>query len=159
MSKPKKIDLNKYTNVKSEDELYGYHSVIIIPAKLSDGTQLPPLYFRGGEEDLIIDVTDAEWTKDCKLCTTGSQEEYNKRINWWFEQAMLNPDYRSFVNETFHRLGFNVKESWEKGRAWLMSQVGSKRKGYIHKFIWNWMKQGYQWHMRRLEKERSNGTN
>lgn len=159
MSRPKTIDLNKYTNVKSKDDLTGYHSVIIIPAKLSDGTQLPPLYFRGGEEDLIINTEDAVWSKNVKISTVGSQEDYNKRVNWWFDQAYANPDYRSFVNETFHRLGFNVKESWEKGRVWLMTQVGEKRKGYIHKFIWNWMKQGYQWHMRRLEKERNNGTN
>lgn len=153
MSKPKKIDLNKYTRVLSEEDLTGYHSIIIVPAKTSDGTQLPSLYFRGNQEQNIIsDITGVVWDKEARISILGTQEEYNDRVNWWFNEADKNSNYRDFVNQTYSRMGFHVRDSWEKGRIWLLSQEGNDRKSYIHKFIWNWMQKGYQWHMNRIKK-------
>lgn len=155
--RPKKIDLNNFTKVNSIEECDGYNSLMIIPAKLSDGTQLPPLYFRGGEHDLIIDITDELiWDKNSRISTAGTQEEYNKRVNWWFDNARNNDMYRELVIDTFNRLGFDVLLSWEKCKNWLKSCPDCDRKSYIHKFVFNWLKKGYTWQINRIKKEREN---
>lgn len=157
MSKIKTIDLNKFIKVVNEEECDGFNSIRIIPSKLSDGTQLPPMYFRGNEMDLIYEITDdLVWSKNSHISISGEQEEYNKRIEWWFTNARKNDMYRELIIDTFNRLGFDVLLSWEKCKNWLKTCPECDRKSHIHRFVFNWLKKGYSWQINRIKKERDN---
>lgn len=155
--KPKKIDLNQYVRVIQKDELDGYQGLVIIPTKLIDGTQLPELYFRKGEpkHEEISDVDNAMWNKEVRISNKGNDFEYAHRVDWWFENALENSEYKTMLNNTFNKHGFDVRMSWEKAITWLKQQVPSARKTYLNKFIWNWLMKGLRWQINRLERERS----
>jgi hypothetical protein len=152
-----KIDLNKWEMVGSENDLENYQSLIITPRKFIDGTQPPVLYFRRGAglKQLIEDTTQVNWSKNCEISNKGTPEEYSERVDWWFDNAIENDEYKTIINDTFNRNGFDVKMSWEKAKMWLKRCVPSKRKTYIHKFVWNWMSGGMTMLLNRLERERS----
>lgn len=157
MSKIKTIDLNKYTKVLNEEECDGFNCIKIIPAKLKNGTQLPPIFFRGNEIELIYDIEkDTVWSKKANISIRGGQEEYNKRVDWWFENARKDPTYRELVIDTFNRMGFDVLMSWEKCKNWLKTCADCDRKSHLHKFVFNWLKKGYSWQIDRIKKERKN---
>jgi hypothetical protein len=159
MSKPIKINLNNWEVVENENAIEGYSGMIITPKKLVNGIQPADLYFRRGELKVpeIEDVTTAMWFKDCHISNKGSEIEYANRVDWWFDSAISDQQYKTIINDTFNRHGFDIKMSWEKAKVWLKQQNGSSRKTFIHKFIWNWLSKGMQWQLTRLEKERANG--
>ena len=96
--KPKKIDLNQYELVDSEDDLEGYTGIILIPKRLRDGSQPPSLFFRKESGIIhIVDVDNAVWFKDCRISQAGSQMDYIKRIDWWFENALKDEEYKQIL--------------------------------------------------------------
>lgn len=144
MAKPKVFDLNKWEKVKTEPELDGYQGLVIIPPRLENGTQLPSIYYRRGEvkSPEIEDVSTIEWFKDVRISKLGHGVEYAKRVDWWFDNALKDEEYRQIINDTFNRNGFDVKISWEKAKNDLKRYTPSDRKTYIHRFVWNWMIRG-----------------
>jgi hypothetical protein len=153
--KPKKIDLNKWELVYNIEDLDGYQGLIIIPKRLVDGRQLPDMYFRKDQiVSLIENTTNIIWYKDCFISNKGTDFEYSKLVDWWFDSALKDEEYKTIINDTFNRNGFDVKISWEKAKNWLKTCVPSERKTHIHKFIWNWLSKGMTWQLNRLEKDR-----
>jgi hypothetical protein len=153
--KPKRLNLNKWTRVETEDATEGYDTLIITPQRYVDGTQPPELYFKRGEP-LIPDITDTDnsvWYKDCHISKQGSELEYCKRVDWWFNNAENDEEYKEIINATFNHHSFNVKMSWDKAKIWLKRQLPDCRKTYIHKFVWNWMTKGIQMQLRREERK------
>lgn len=154
--KPIKINLNKWVKVNDGDNIDGYQTMYITPQKLDNGTQLPDIVFR--KDELIIplleDCSDVTWEKSIHISNRGTEEEYSKRVDWWFDSAIQDPEYRNNINESFNKNGFDVRMSWEKAKQWLKYCTPSKRKTNIHKFIWNWLNIGMNWQLNRLEKER-----
>lgn len=152
--KAQTIDLNKWEKVSSEEDITGYKGLVIIPIKMPDGTKPPNLFFRQGDprSDDIIDTDSVIWTKKSSISNKGSQEEYNKRVDWWFSNAENDIEYKGIINDTFNKYGFNVKMSWEKAKAWLKNCIPSDRKTNIHKYVWNWLTKGFQWQLNRIEK-------
>jgi hypothetical protein len=151
--KPKKIDLNSWERVDEQEDLEGYNGLIIVPQKLEDGTQLPPLYFiREAAKQYIEDITNAVWTKNCEISNKGEQSEYSKRVDWWVKNALDDEEYRTTLNETFNKHGFNLKLSWDKAFITLKGMIPSSRKTYLHKYIWKWLTRGIQWQINRIEK-------
>lgn len=149
-----KIDLNRWERVASEEDIENYRSLIIIPLKLIDGTQLPPLYFRQGKplEPLIEDVEGVQWNKMIRISNLGDVTDYCKRVDWWFNNALADDEYKTILNDTFNKYGFNLKVSWDKAINWLKGCTPAQRKTYLHKFIWNWLNKGLTWQMNRVEK-------
>ncbi len=151
-----KIDLNKWDVVGSKDDLEGYSGLTITPKKLVNGIQPDDIFFRRGKQQVpeIENVEEAVWYKDCLISKNGSLEDYIKRIDWWFESALNDEDYKEIINNTFNRNGFDIKMSWEKAKNWLISRNQSSRKTYIHKFVWNWLSKGMTMQLNRLERLR-----
>ena len=148
--KPKKINLNQWEKVDTISDLDNYQSLIITPIKLSDGTQLPDIYFRKGikKYDEVLDVNTTKWYQDIRISKDGNDDEYGKRVDWWFEQALDNEDYRSLLNTNFNKHGFDIKKSWDMAQNYLKRFNYSSRKTYIHKYVWNWMVRGLHQHMK-----------
>ena len=154
----RKIDLNKFELVSSEDEiLEGQTGIIILPLRLKDGTQPPALHFRKGlpKQTQVKDVTDVCWTQDTHISKDGTDHEYARRVDWWFDEAMKDEEYKETINETYNRNGYQLKVAWEKARNWLKSRVPSARKTNIHKFVWTWLNKGMLQQLGRLEKQRT----
>jgi len=156
MNKPRKINLNNWEPAESEDDLKGYNGLIIIPRKTEGGIQLPSIYFRQERNAVpeIIDTDSAMWFRHCRISLLGEPEEYSKRIEWWYNNAMHDDEYKTILNDTFNRNGFDLKMSWEKSKNHLNMLNDSERKTYIHKFVWNWLSRGMSWQIRRLERDR-----
>ena len=154
----KKIDLNKFELCNSEEDiLEGQSGLAITPLRLADGTQPRTLYFKKGvpKQVKIRDVENTVWYKDAHISSEGEDHEYAKRVDWWFDNAMKDQDYKDIINGTFDRNGFIVRESWEKARNWLKKKTPSARKTHIHRFVWNWMTDGMRMQLERLEKKRT----
>lgn len=141
MSKPKVINLNDYEKVKSKDDLDGYIGLVIIPAKLENGIQLPSIFFRKGtlKHNEIKDVGSVEWFKDIRISKEGDDTEYASRVDWWYDHAISNDDYRKIINDSFNKHGFDVKKNFDMAINYLKKFNFSARKTYIHKYIWNWL--------------------
>jgi hypothetical protein len=160
--KPRKIDLNRWVRVNSIEDTDGYQCMIIVPQRLIDGTQPPDLFFRKGEPSVpkIEDINSSVWYKDCQISNNGSNIDYNKRVDWWFESAENDEEYKEIINNTFNvkdehnpAYGFNVRNSWEKAKGWLKRiPLQSARKTYLHKFIWNWLTGDINKYMRKQER-------
>jgi len=157
--KPKVIDLNKYEIVNSEEELEGYTGIIITPLRMVDGTQPPKLHFRKGKPKVheIDDVDSTVWFKDIHISNKGEDHEYAHRVDWWFDNALKDEDYRQIINETFNRNGYELKMAWEKARNWLKGQTPSARKTHLHKFVWNWLTKGMSMQLGRMERSGRKG--
>jgi len=157
MPKPKKIDLNQYEVVSSEDDLIGHSGLILIPKKNKDGSQPQTFYFRKPSGVVHIeDVDNSVWTKDCRISTAGSQMDYIKRVEWWFENALKDPEYReiliSMYKNAVDNYGFNMKYRIEQTKGWLQSLEGSARKTYINKALMSSMNRGVTAAIRNFER-------
>jgi len=141
MSRPKHINLNQWEKVKTFEDLDGYQALIITPSKMSDGTQLPELYFRKGISRFneIKDISSTNWTKDIRISKEGGDNEYSLRVDWWFENALNNKEYREIINTAFNKNNFDVKKHWNMAQNYLKKFNYSARKTYIHKYVWNWL--------------------
>lgn len=136
--KPIRINLNDYEHVKTESDLKEHVGLIIIPQN-----NLPPMYFRKPIKVIEIeDVDNAVWFKDIRISKNGEQHEYAKRVEWWFNQALNDRDYKELINQMFNRNGYDVKKDWEKAKCFLIASDKTTRKTYIHQFINKWMTRG-----------------
>ena len=139
--------------VKTEEETDDFSGLIIIPKKSSDNTQLPPIYFKRIPKYVELrDVDDIAWNKEVRINSSGTEEEYGHRVDWWFEHAISDVNFKKMINENFDKNGFNVKMSWEKAKTYLKTVPNEKRKTYLYKFINNWLLKGYQWQLDRQSK-------
>lgn len=148
MSKPKKIDLNKWERVDNAEDLDGYQALIITPLKASNGIQLPDLMFRKGQQkhNEIEDVDSVEWNKEIRISKEGGDDVYAYRIDWWFNNASQDEQYRKFINDNFNKNGFDVKRSWNAAQNYLKKFNYSSRKTYLHKYVYNWLVTGmHRW--------------
>jgi len=153
MSRVKRLNLNDYELVDTPKDFEGYNGcVIIIPKRLKDGSQPPEMYWRKTGQYLISDIDNETWTKNCKISTSGSHEEYARKVDWWVDNAFNDPEYKEIINNTFGKYNFNIRMSLDKSIAWLKGRTPSQRKSHLHKFFWNWLLKGYQWAMDRYEK-------
>jgi hypothetical protein len=155
MPKPKKIDLNQYELVDSEEELDGYTGIIVIPKKLHDGTQPPVLHFRKESNIIhIVDTDNATWFKDCRISQAGSQMDYIKRIDWWFDNALADEEYRQILINMYKtaadKYGFDLKKRIDQSKGWLKSLNGTARKTYIHKSFIDSMNRGVNFCMKKV---------
>jgi hypothetical protein len=158
MPSPKVINLNDYEKVDTKDELEGYQSIIIIPWMSDDGIQPPAIFVRKGEfkGDYIVDTTDVVWHKEAYISKEGSNEDYAKRVDWWFSEAAKNQEYCALINSTFNKNQFDVKMSVEKARAWVKTHlIPAARKTHMHKYLWNWLVKGMQINLNRIDKQRN----
>ena len=151
MPKPKKIDLNDYMRVGSEEDLADHIGLIITPARLNDGTQLPDWYFRKPikQADAIIeDTTNAVWHKDCLISTKGSDVEYQRRCSWWLENALKDSEYRNIINNmcstAILEWGFDVAASIDKFKRDKLFREGARnmRLRKLHQPLLTWLSRG-----------------
>jgi hypothetical protein len=121
---------------------------------LSDGTQPPVLFFRRGEKEPehVIDTSTTEWNKDVIINKFGTIEEYSQRVDWWFDEAIKNEEYRTIINEQFRKHNYDVRMAWEKAKVWLKKQTSSSRKTHIHKFLWSWFNKGLAMQLNRNQR-------
>lgn len=150
MSKPKVIDLNKYERVNTPEELDGYQGLVIVPVKLGDGFQPPNIFFRKGikKHNEIENTDGVEWFKDIRISKEGDDETYGQRVNWWFDQAILDDEYRKLINDNFNKHGFDIRKSWSMAQNYLKKFNYSARKTYLHKYVWNWLSNGLHQHLK-----------
>lgn len=144
MGKLKKIDLNEFELIRSEDELGESNGYRIFPVKYADGTQPPPMLWKRKENNYVTieDVDNVVWIKELRVSTKGSDTEYAKRVDWWIENALADDEWKTNINNTYNKHGFRIKESMDKAVAWLKTRTPSARKSHLHKFFQNWFLRG-----------------
>lgn len=145
-----KYDLNDYEIVGSKEDLTGFKGLIIVPRRLEDGTQPPELFFRKPLNVVYLkDIDNIKWHKNIQISKQGSDKEYGQLVDWWFEQARNDVDYKEMIKDNYHRFGFNVPESTEKAIIHLKTK---DRKTAIHKFFIKWLTKGLNWAINRSNK-------
>lgn len=150
MSKTVKIDLNDYELVQSQEDIEGHTGLIIIPVKTSETDVPTPRYFRKPITVIEIeDVNSAVWYKDIRISKKGTDAEYAERVNWWYDNAIRDKEYTSILNQSYNRNDFPIKKEWEGSRMYLLRQMPSTRKTYIHQFVNKWMNRGMMMHLNR----------
>jgi len=156
MPKPKRINLNNYQKVNKEEELEGFSSLIITPFKQPDGTQPPIVFLRrpakGGA--LAVDIETDDWSRKAVISTVGSEAEYNKRVAWWIDNALKDPEYKQMVNDAFANNGFNLKGEFEKIKGWLLMCNESQRKSHVDKFVKKWLNKNYAQHLNKINRNK-----
>lgn len=146
-----KINLNDFEQVKTREELEGHTSIIITPKKHGD-KQLDDIYFRKPITVIEIDdVDNAVWYKDVRISREGTIEEYTKRVEWWYDNAIKDADYRAILNATYNKHGFDIKSAWEKSKYFLYGLTPAGRKTYLAQYVNKWMSKGIARHLQRKE--------
>lgn len=149
--RPRKINLNDYELVASKEELKGFAGIIITPSRTPDGYQPMDLYYRKDFEGprCLKDVDGMEWFEDAHISKSGTDIDYAKRVEWWFNGARSNPEFKEKVNHTFNKYEYDVITEWERACAWLKGRAFSGRKTNIKKFVWSWLSKGFASHCSR----------
>jgi hypothetical protein len=96
----------------------------------------------------VEDVSEIEWNKEIRISKDGDDDTYGSRVDWWFDQALLDDDYRKLINDNFNKHGFDIRKSWNMAQNYLKKFNFSSRKTYIHKYVWNWMSNGLHQHLK-----------
>lgn len=154
--KPTKLNLNDFEQVTTVEELQDHVGLILTPKKLNNGTQLPNLYFRKPIKVIEIeDVDQVEWFRDIRISKEGTLDDYAHRVKWWFENALKDDKYKTILNDTFNRNGFEIAKSWALAENYLYKLTPSQRKTYIAAFVWRWLSRGMSNHLRYSKEKRS----
>ena len=127
-----KIDLNKYEVVTDEKEA----DLVIIPLKESSQVVNKVMFKSLKPKNHIVDTEGIEWKQYSKISIAGEREEYNERVNWWYDN--VSEDYKNLINSGFHRLE-NIPLTVERSKQWLLTCPSSKRKSNIHNFLQRWL--------------------
>lgn len=137
--KPKKINLNDFDVCAEEDA-----DIVIIPK----GEGLTPLYFQrtNGRYEYVEDTDNCIWFKNARISTSGTDEEYAARVDWYFDN--LNEEFLEELTKTVQPaidLNWDLELSLNKLRAKLKLLTGTARKSYIAKAIVQWIIGGANW--------------
>lgn len=134
-----KINLNEYEKVETREELEDHTGIVLILPNIPD----KELYYRKPIKVVEFkDLSEVEWFKDMRISKEGTEAEYASRVDWWFDHAIEDSDYRTILNQTFNRNGYDIKGEWERARNWLKGQTPAARKTYLAKYVWNYMVKG-----------------
>ena len=143
MPKNRRLNLNNYITVDTEDKA----SLIIIPWQV-DGKDQPPIYLKSKRTPKlkVDDVTTATWIPTIEISKKGTPEEYNMRVNWWFDNS--SDWYKQQIADTYKNLS-NLQTVIQQAKTWLLttgsytqSTTGEyiKRRSDINKFLKNWLR-------------------
>ena len=137
--KKKKINLNYYEVVESEEEA----TLIIMPFQ-KDGVDLPPMYFKSKKNPNLVDGTEnVTWSSHCNISISGTMEDYAKRVDWWFDS--MTDEYKSVLVAMAKKAigdGWDISMSINKAKKWLKDRSPSNRKSHLSKFLSNWVSIG-----------------
>ena len=144
----RRLNCNNYVKCSKEEA-----TLEIILFKLKDGTTPPPIYLKSVRKPKptitlkAIEAGTAEWTPVSQIDIKGSPAEYQKIVNWWFEQAHADDVYRQGIIDSYKNLR-NLKEHIQKAKNWLLTKGAynldgtgdfADRKKEIDKFLRRWL--------------------
>lgn len=142
MKKKRFINLNRYNLVDTEEAA----DLIVVPLDNGRGETPINLYFAKKNQKAykyIDDVDTAIWEQSARISTAGSQEEYNRRVDWWFDgmEEQYKQQLVAMVRGAVDK-GFDIGMSVGKARMWLKNANTSDRKTRLSQFITNWITTG-----------------
>lgn len=129
------LNLNNYT-IADENEW----DLQIIPKRESN-TPVLKLYFkRTNFDDGVVDTEGVKWKKTIKISRRGTDEEYQARVDWWFDNAANDEEYKKELESSFvDILGNALIPTVKLTKAWLIRCPSYKRKNYINRFVYGWL--------------------
>ena len=145
---PRILNLNNYVATTNPHEA----SLKIVMQELPDGSIPAPLYFIGKRSKryaVNIDTLEsAKWNPRIMIDIDGTPAEYKEIVDWWFNNAQDDSDYKQTLAESFESLKDPVKHiknahHWLKTEAaYFVNGVGkyTKRKKEIGKYLENWLR-------------------
>lgn len=132
------MNLNKYEVTKERSEA----DLIIYLFEVEGKEQRPLMLKHKTSKDFsyLSNVTNAVWEQSVRISTEGTQEEYNKRVDWWFDG--MDDSYKSQIAAVAKNAtdrGLDIKTSAMKCRMYLKNANKSKRKSFLSKFFTTWI--------------------
>jgi len=141
------LNLNNYVPTTDQTKA----TLKIVPLAAEDGSQGPPLFFIGKRSKRFMvtpeNMDDALWNKNVFLDDKLSPRDYMTVVDWWFDKAQEDEEYKEIIGATFKHLN-DLSVQINKAHRWLLTTGAhtvsgsgkfNKRKKNIGKFLDHWL--------------------
>lgn len=140
------LNCNNYIAVPEHEATFK-----IVPMKLKDGTQPPPIWLRhkgskGGVK--AEDLENTVWEPSVKLDLFQDTRDYKDCIHWWFREMAKDDEYKTGLVEIYgEEYKSELRTELIKIKKWLIDNAGfrnrngkyTKRKKDINMFVTRWL--------------------
>lgn len=140
MAKNKIVDLNDYELVDTLGE--HDHLKLTLQRTNEDDDPIVVYYVKKNKKNLLKDPEGAVWHRHIKIDMYGTQEEYNKLVDWWFDELMEDVELKEILNgiaknATNLPIALPLPKVIREARKYVKSVPKSKRYSDLKRYIEN----------------------